>query len=85
MTTRVVHVYTYGSAVTIGYRAPYRIDRYTPSEGGETTDERIFADGPGDMSPMHLTYPTGYDARCASCWLGYAHTEARHARLIGAS
>ena len=32
---------------------------------------------PSDSTPI---YNDGYDSRCGMCWLGYAHTEARHAR-----
>lgn len=35
-----------------------------------------------DRSPVHTTYPTGYDERCGWCWLGYAHTDDGHAERV---
>lgn len=32
----------------------------------------------GDITPIHMTYPTGYDPDCGMCWLGCTHTEQRH-------
>lgn len=36
-----------------------------------------------DESPIHHTYPTGYDSRCGWCWLGYTHSEFEHGRRVG--
>lgn len=38
--------------------------------------------GPDDYSPVHHTYPTGYDSRCGWCWLGVTHSEDEHARKV---
>ncbi len=40
------------------------------------------ADG-ADASPVHLTYPRGYDSRCGWCYLNAPHSEAAHAERIG--
>jgi len=34
--------------------------------------------GPEDTSPVHSTYPTGYDSRCGWCYLNANHTQDEH-------
>lgn len=42
----------------------------------------VHVTGPDDVSPDHVTYPTGYDERCGWCWLGGAHSDAEHDRRV---
>ncbi len=44
--------------------------------------EKFHAAGPNDSGIRRSTYPTGYDSRCASCYLNHSHTEDRHAQSI---
>jgi len=45
---------------------------------------RAHAASGSDLSPIHLTYPRGYDPACGWCWLGAPHTEAAHAQEVEA-
>ena len=59
-----------------------RIDTYH-GQDGHTTDERRFAAGPNDFSPMARTMYAGkgnceYHPKCSCCWLGFSHTLANH-------
>ena len=47
---------------------------------GRTVWEHVT--GPDDMSPTHVTYPTGYDDRCGWCWLGGPHSQDEHAARV---
>lgn len=47
-------------------------------------DIPVHCEGPSDSSPVHTTYPTGYDPRCSQCWLHIPHTETAHTRRINA-
>ena len=40
---------------------------------------------PEDASPVHTTYPTGYDDRCGWCWLGAAHSDREHDARVARS
>lgn len=44
--------------------------------------EKYHAVGPDDSGIRWSTYPTGYDSRCASCWLNHCHTEDKHRQSI---
>ena len=44
--------------------------------------EKFHAAGPNDSGIRRSTYPTGYDSRCASCYLNHNHTEDKHAQSI---
>lgn len=44
--------------------------------------DRYHAAGPDDSGTRWSTYPTGYDSRCASCWLNHSHTEDKHRQSI---
>jgi hypothetical protein len=35
-----------------------------------------------DVSPVHTSYPTGYDERCGWCWLGAAHSDQEHGARV---
>jgi hypothetical protein len=60
----------------------FRRDTYRSHLGGEFL-ERYFADGPTDDSAPHLgSYGGSYDPGCACCWLGFGHTERRHATAV---
>lgn len=39
--------------------------------------------GCDDTSPVHRTYPTGYDSRCGWCWLNAPHSGDAHAMKVG--
>lgn len=80
--------YKYGVAETLGYERTeggsyIREHRYTPNDGGRPVVERVFCAGPDDASPMHSTYPTGYDSKCSCCYLNITHTDALHERRTG--
>lgn len=36
-----------------------------------------------DDSPLHHTYPTGYNPSCGMCWLGHSHSERYHVEALG--
>ncbi len=38
----------------------------------------VHAAGNDDHSPIHTTYPTGYNPECSHCWFGHSHTSERH-------
>lgn len=65
-----------------------RIDTWTPPEhaqlayGEKPSRETVHVVNSADMTPVHATYPTGYDARCGGCYLGFAHSTAKHERAI---
>lgn len=44
----------------------------------------VHVSGEGDHSPVHSTYPTGYDSRCGWCYLGANHSDDEHARKLAA-
>lgn len=44
--------------------------------------EKYHAAGPDDSGIRWSTYPTGYDSRCASCWLNHSHTQDKHHQSI---
>jgi len=52
----------------------YRTDKWT-SNNGEVANERLFAAGPKDDSPI---YRGRYNSKCSCCYLGFAHTVAAH-------
>jgi hypothetical protein len=43
-----------------------------------TRQDGVHAATRDDHGPVHPTHPTGYEADCSWCWLGYRHTEAAH-------
>ena len=59
-----------------------RYDTLAYSDEPRPTLERRFAAGPDDDTPLHKTYPVGYDARCHCCWLHFPHTQAKHAQNL---
>lgn len=59
-----------------------RIDQYAADDGRTPVSEHVFAADLHDDSPQHATYPTGYDAACSCCWLGFAHSDRCHAANI---
>lgn len=88
--TAVVHVGRFGDR-TVGVvhrcdRGFVRADTYTvtadwSSDLGRTEPAPIHCADRTDTSPAHSTY----DAACAWCWLGYAHTTNEHARSLSQS
>lgn len=42
-------------------------------------DTAVHLDSMADDSPVHSTYPTGYDSACNWCWLNATHSEMAHA------
>ena len=52
------------------------------AEGYVGADEnyyRVFRTGPFDQSPLHITYPSGYNSDCSHCWLNASHSVQAHA------
>lgn len=49
-----------------------------------STDGATWVTGPGDTSPTHLTYPTGYSAECNFCWLNFTHSQNLHTARVSA-
>lgn len=41
--------------------------------------DRVHLASRDDTSPVQVG---GYDARCASCWLGHGHSERKHAQGV---
>jgi hypothetical protein len=58
--------------------------RRFPRDPGFYRSDRCHVAGPDDFSPVHHTYPTGYDSECSWCWLGHTHSEEAHAASLKA-
>lgn len=96
-TQNIVHPLRYGRVHVRAGGADegvWRLDVYEPNDGGKKVVERRMCLGSEDTTPPHgsMTYGYteeeraaghGYNANCASCWLGAAHTRARHDANIG--
>ena len=82
MISRAKHTSRYGTTHVGPYRGPFRDDTWVPASGERPVVESRFATGPYDVSEPHATYPSGYDPRCASCWLGHSHTREYHERAL---
>ena len=62
-----------------GYSGYTRTDTYIPTDN----TEQVFAAGVDDTSPLHKHWQNGkYDSRCSCCYLGFAHSEAKHQASI---
>lgn len=77
------HAYTHGTAQIVAFElgdlgAVRRIELYTPNDDGDDSRDRVFAVDRNDASPRvdHRRFYDGH--RCASCYLGHAHTVAKH-------
>jgi hypothetical protein len=85
MATATIHEAEYGTfhIAAGGYEGTRRYEMRAKADGTRTMEGR-FCVGRSDVSPPHRTYPSGYSAECSSCWLGFSHTQAAHARSVGA-
>lgn len=80
----------YGSIEVLGFKrleggGVRRAELYHPNDGSRSVNEWSFAASTADTSPRRSTYPTGYDSRCGSCYLGFTHTEDLHAERVAAA
>ena len=73
MTTNTIYPYTTGEHMRGSERT--RLDTYHGDVGN--VPQRVLCAHRHDFSPV---YRGEYDADCASCWLGYCHSEANHAQ-----
>jgi hypothetical protein len=63
------------------YDGTYRLDLWLGKEPGDRPIvERCFSTGPQDTSPRQAR--SGYDPRCACCWLNFTHSEDYHRQEI---
>lgn len=56
----------------------YTATHWVPCFFNGQPDGNMMGTNPKDSSGLHLTYPTGYDAKCSPCWLNIPHTNALH-------
>lgn len=59
----------------------FRRDVYRPTGN----PQRVFVTGPNDQTCQHnsqICYGGDYDARCACCFLGFAHSDAKHTQAM---
>lgn len=57
-------------------------ERIIDREGAQPFRDDLHAARWGDSTPVHRTYPTGYDPRCGWCYLNTGHTEDAHAASL---
>lgn len=89
---KIIETTDYGTnEIGVPYRSEgqtwFRNDIYRSSSG--EVNERRFAAGPEDQSPMARNMYAGkgnchYDPNCSCCWLGFSHTLDYHNKNIKA-
>jgi hypothetical protein len=62
----------------------HRVDVYAPyTSPDEASRYRVQVLGSDDFTPV--VHRDDYAAECSCCWLGFAHSEKKHAAAIGAA
>lgn len=82
------HTYTYGVGRILTYksdgRTTWRYDSFEPlpSVQGPCGEDLVMVLGLQDRSPIHTTYPRGYDGRCSCCYLNIPHSRDLHLQRV---
>ena len=72
--------YGYITIGDINRRNLTRLDHYVPKRDPHEQGSSVILCL--DSQDLSLQYAGSYDRRCASCWLGFGHTERKHSASI---